>query len=189
MARTKFPRKTQYQFRQGSRLPQDKADVVGRELERLEQAGAVTAQRVVKAAKSRNNPMRSLFEWDDSKASEQYRLEQARHLIRSVEVVIEYEKSKAAPPMRAYVAFDAHEAPVDADNRYVATHVVMSNASARERWLRQAMRELTSWRNRYQQFAEFAAIFSEIDKVTTKLNGKHGPDTHGRRNMKRAGPK
>lgn len=182
--------KGEYRFRQGSRLPQEKAAVVGRELARLEQNGAVTAERVVDAASVRGHPLHGFFEWDDSKAGKQYRYEQARHLIRSVEVI--YEDPVNAPPIRVYIAFDAREGPVDADNRYVSTHVVMSDAESRKRWLRQAMRELISWRNRYQQIAEFAAIFDAIDKLPPDGPSpkKKAPMPSAKRNgrMRKAGP-
>jgi len=49
--------------------------------------GEVTASLVLKAATNKRNALHCKFEWDDSKASHQYRLEQARRLIRIVKVV------------------------------------------------------------------------------------------------------
>lgn len=50
--------------------------------------GRLTPELVVDAAKDKKSPLHSQFEWDDKKAGHQYRIEQARTLIRSVQVVI-----------------------------------------------------------------------------------------------------
>lgn len=53
--------------------------------------GRITAEAVVEAASRPDSVLRSLFEWDDSKAAYEHRLEQARGLIRSVRVHITVE--------------------------------------------------------------------------------------------------
>lgn len=60
------------------------------ELERLAQAngGLLIAQHVVRAAKEESNPLHSLFTWNDTKAAEQYRIQQAERLIRTVKIEI-----------------------------------------------------------------------------------------------------
>lgn len=51
-------------------------------------SGRLTPELVVRDAEDARSPLHSQFEWDDSKAAEQYRLEQARDLIRSVELKV-----------------------------------------------------------------------------------------------------
>lgn len=50
--------------------------------------GRLTPAAVVKDARSKKSPLHSFFEWDDSEAAHQYRLNQARGLIRSVRVPV-----------------------------------------------------------------------------------------------------
>lgn len=50
--------------------------------------GRLTPQNVVADARNRNSPLHDIFEWDDAKAADQYRLEQARELIRSVKIEV-----------------------------------------------------------------------------------------------------
>jgi len=57
--------------------------------------GTVTASRVVDAARDPNHPFHSRFEWDDTVASEKYRQQQARTLIRSVRYVVRTDHSVA----------------------------------------------------------------------------------------------
>lgn len=69
-------------------------EMVRDELERLEdQAGRLTPSIVIEAAKDEQSPLHGYFEWDDSIAAENYRLEQARTLIRSVVLHITDEKT------------------------------------------------------------------------------------------------
>lgn len=57
------------------------------ELQKLEdKEGRITAQAVVDAARAPRHPLHDLFTWDDKKAGEQYRLMEARTLIRAVKV-------------------------------------------------------------------------------------------------------
>ena len=53
-----------------------------------EKDGTLRPERVVEAAKAKDHPWHDRFEWDDTAAAEQYRINQARVLIRSVEVRI-----------------------------------------------------------------------------------------------------
>lgn len=50
--------------------------------------GILQPEAVVAAAKNAKSPLHAYFEWDDKKASHQWRIEQARRLIRSVRVEV-----------------------------------------------------------------------------------------------------
>ena len=50
--------------------------------------GSITPDLVIKAAKDPNNVLHHLFEWDDSKAGNAYRVDQARQIITSVKINI-----------------------------------------------------------------------------------------------------
>jgi hypothetical protein len=66
-------------------------EVTAAELERIRQAhdGKLTASAVLSAAEAEDNPIHDRFEWDDSKAGHEYRLMQARQLIRLQRVTTE----------------------------------------------------------------------------------------------------
>lgn len=57
----------------------------------IERSGELTPERVVDAAADEKNPLHGYFTWDDDEAAHQYRLWEARRLIRSVKVVVEVE--------------------------------------------------------------------------------------------------
>lgn len=60
------------------------------ELTRLAEAneGRLTPDNVVDAAQDEASPLHKCFEWDDDAAAHMFRVEQARHLIRSVRVEV-----------------------------------------------------------------------------------------------------
>lgn len=67
-----------------------KRKMVARRLEHIAKAngGRVTPEAVLSEAANPKSPLHDQFEWDDSKAAQAYRLDQARELIRSVRVDI-----------------------------------------------------------------------------------------------------
>ena len=53
-------------------------------LAQLEEQGRLTPDEVVRIASDPDNPLHEAFDWDDASAAHQYRLDQARTMIRSV---------------------------------------------------------------------------------------------------------
>jgi hypothetical protein len=78
--------KKQYTYRDGSRYSVP-AEVVGTELERIRRAHGLSASVLIEEATPEDAPLHPIFEWDDEAAGAQYRLLQARKLIRAVQVV------------------------------------------------------------------------------------------------------
>lgn len=99
-------------------------------------SGKLTPDALVSAATDPDHPWHDRFEWDDSKAAHEHRLEQARTLIRSVKVVITTDTRtiqtvfytrdpQAAPDEQGYVSLPqlrsdtelAHEALINEFSR------------------------------------------------------------------------
>lgn len=57
-------------------------------LEIYDRDGKLTAEQVLHDATSPDSPLHTEFEWDDRQAAYQYRLEQARLLVRQAQVTI-----------------------------------------------------------------------------------------------------
>lgn len=138
-------------------------NLVKEELERIriKSGGVLNPVDVVKAARSPRSPLHSQFEWDDSVASEKYRLIQAGRLIRVHVDIID----ASVPPVRAYVSLqeDRHSA-----GGYRPMVDVMNDAERREALVSQALAELNRWRQRYEAIHELAAIHAAIRKVTNQ---------------------
>lgn len=157
-----------FEFAEGARFqPGAKADAgeVGTyiELLRKEKKGELTPEDVVTAARNKNSPLHSYFEWDDGKAAEAHRLSQARGLIRAV-VAIYTHDDKPVTKARAYVHIAEKGAP-----HYRELGHAMSQKATRQLVLQRAWRELVQFRNKYQGLKEFAAVFEAADVVMKRL--------------------
>jgi hypothetical protein len=141
------------------------AKEVGAHLEMLREKfkGELTPKDVLDDAKNNNSPLHSFFEWDEGAAAEQYRLQQARGLIRSV-VVIYTHADQPATRIRAYVHVPEAGAP-----HYRDTKGAMSQTKTRDLVLQRAWRELKAWRARYKDLRQLADLFGAIDETEKKL--------------------
>jgi len=50
--------------------------------------GTITPELVVRYAKIKKSPLNPIFEWDDTKAAHNYRLQQARILLNNIQVTV-----------------------------------------------------------------------------------------------------
>lgn len=78
-----------YAFRAGARLKQGlDANKIGEEIAALrDERSVIPAPAVVEAARPEASAMHDHFEWDDTAAADQWRLDQARYLLRSIVTV------------------------------------------------------------------------------------------------------
>ena len=107
---------------------------MNREIERaihsltLGNGGALTPAAVVDAARDPTSPLHASFEWDNTEAAHQYRLDQARTLIRSVRIDVRINHVRVAAV--AYV----HD-PDSKEAGYVPTISLRSDRDRSERAL------------------------------------------------------
>lgn len=152
-----------YKWKAGSRIKIN-AKVAGQELERIRTRhnGRLTPQDILKEAKAKASPLHGAFEWSDNKAAQQFRLQQAQYLIRSIEVVVVQSKTKTSN-VRAFVNVKR-----DSDRSYTSIGHAMSDAELRQQVVAQAWKELGEWRRRYENLAEFSKVFGIIDRGMPK---------------------
>ena len=159
---------TVYKWKPGSRLKIN-AKVAGQELERIRTLhnGRLTADDVLKEAKTKSSPLHAAFEWSDSKAAQQFRLQQAQYLIRSIEITVVQPKNKPSSNVRAFVSVTR-----DKDRSYTSIGHAMSEAELREQVIAQAWKELQDWRRRYENLSEFAKVVAAIDRLKPPMAKK-----------------
>lgn len=106
--------------------------------------------------------MHNAFDWDDSVAAENWRLDQAKSLIRSV-VIVSAPVGPVPKDLRAFVSIPTKDS--DGGRQYEDVVRVMSDAEKRGKLLKQAYAELVAWRNRYRTLVEFSEVFEVIDDI------------------------
>lgn len=135
---------------------------IGEELERISQlhGGKLTPRAVMQEARTGRNPLHPFFEWDDKKAAESYRLEQARHIIRIVRV--EDAEMENAP--RAFLSVTDK-----AGTAYYSVQTVRGNSDLQMIVLRQAERDLDAFNKRYRELTDVCDLVREArEKVAAK---------------------
>ena len=146
------------------RIPMEsKYNRVKAELDKLAVDGKLTAQAVVDAAREESSPLHGYFEWDDNKAANEYRLLQARKLIR---VVVQPCEPLDNQPMHVYQSLVTDR--VVPGGGYRTTEAILSTEAWRNTLLEQAKRELIGVRNKYASLTELAKVWTAIDTVTPK---------------------
>lgn len=121
-----------------------------------EKAGGLTAEAVVEAARPKSSPLHDAFEWSDSKAAREYRLEQARCLIRSIEICVTHGKSEVVTRAWAFLPSKQSYAPmVEA----------MGSDVTRDEILGEAKKELRVFRVKYGQLEELVEVIKAIDRT------------------------
>jgi hypothetical protein len=143
------------------------------ELVRKRHGGILRPADVVAFARDPQTALHAEFEWDDSKAAEQYRLEQARQIIRCAVHVVDED----SPPVRAYVSLQNDRT---AGNSYRSLHDVLNEPRLREQLLAQALREAESWRLRYERLAELKPICRAIIQAARQAASQTGNSAQAR---------
>lgn len=138
---------------------------IGEALQRLQNNGEITPEAIVEAARLRSSPLHGCFEWDDTVAAREYRLSQARYLIRSV--VVETPTSDGPIEFRAYVSIAGDDAEEDAPpRRYMVIEKAMRDYS--EEVLDIALKELKHFKEKYKALRQLQVVFAAIDAVGVK---------------------
>lgn len=134
--------------------------VVGKRFEYIEKTrGKLVPATVLEDAQDTKSPLHELFEWNNTRAAEQYRIQQAGYLIRSLEVVVKTGKSEERP-VRAYVSVSE-----DKERHYEPIVSALTDPKYRNQVLDRAFKEFEAFERKYKDFEELALIFEAAAKV------------------------
>lgn len=147
-----------YEWKSGSRIKVS-ADAAGRQFETLERTGGLTAERVVDANRPQGAPLHDAFEWDNEAAAEEWRKQQARHLINCICIKAEAaEEDKSPQQVRAFFITSATDG-------YESTGNIMSVEVKRESLLAKALMELQAFQRKYSMLQSLQPVFAAIDSL------------------------
>jgi hypothetical protein len=140
-------------------------------LESLRKAngGLLTPESVVREAAREDSPLYPQFALDEATAALQWRLSEARSLIRSLRVV---EDERAA--RRFYV-----HTTVSEQRAYVTMEQMLADEGMRQQVLRDALKALNSWRARYRELHELRPVFERVDEFISSRETSSGEVTDG----------
>ncbi len=132
------------------------AEVAGAELDRIyEKKGELKLADVVEESRPETAPLHPIFEWDDKKAAEKYRIEQAKRLVCAI-VRVDEREEQSPNEIRAFV---------HAEKAYHPVRVVLQHPDMRNEALRDAFRSMESFRQKYSSLTELSGVIVEMDKL------------------------
>ena len=154
-----------YKWKVGAHIKAD-AQVAGELCDRLDKDGRLTPKNLLDECRPEGAPLHEVFEWDDGVAAEKYREGQASHIIRCVITVPERKPEDEKPKQKpAFILVSSHKSNDPKKSTYVNTDAALSNADYRQVILKNALRELIAFKNKYARLNELANVFKEIDQL------------------------
>lgn len=153
---------TDYKVRKNYRFKKEDAQIIGKELERLSKKhqGRITPEIVLKEATKNKNPLHKYFDWDNDRAAHQWRIQQTRYMIRSIEVQIGNEETVI---VRKFYSLEDDED--GGEVTYIDVDVIKDSSLLRQQIIQRALKEIKYWQEKYKSYKEFDGICKEIDKL------------------------
>ena len=141
------------------------AEVAAKELEKIQKKkGKILPEYVVEEAENENSPLHDVFEWDDTVAASRFRIQQARDLIRNIQVEIVTKKVNC--DIRAFVNVKTQD---DERRSYQPIKKAIADDTAYQDLLAQAKREMESFVTTYSQITELNDVKVEMLKALARL--------------------
>ena len=144
------------------------AEEAANELDRIKtRYGKLDPEDVVRESVQPDSVLHNVFQWDDTKAAESYRKEQARKLICSIRV--EIVNNTIAYNVRAYVNVRENK---DESRSYVPIQKAIENDHAYADLLNQSKDEMNAFVIKYSQISELNAVKAEMLKAINLIDTK-----------------
>jgi hypothetical protein len=178
-----------YAWRPNGAQPPISADAFGLELERLAKGRPVhfvPPKEVVAAARPKSSPIHDAFEWVDKVAADQRRLETARHLCNSLQIVrVEVRNGTPVSPKALF------SVRIAGQRGYATQDHIRGDRDLSLQVLQNARNELQSYINKFigvtASFGQYVSRLQEIvdemqdqiDQMTTEAGSRRQTGPHG----------
>jgi|ERR1035437_121881 hypothetical protein len=129
------------------------------EIVRRKGRGILRAESVVEYARDPGTALHERFEWDDDKAAQEYRIWQARHLIRVMVTVLPQHKGE----VRVYVSLGDDRQQEGGGYRTISA--VMADPEMRTAMLEEAADDMRLFKVKYRVLTELADVFEAMDRA------------------------
>lgn len=161
---------------EGSRFNNADARKIGPVLHALSEVGAVTARDVVDSARSENSPLHSYFEWDDRVAADLWRIEDARRMLRSIQIKYVDGDGIETKTARAFqtVQTKAYETE---PRKYRTFEVLHGDSAFAAQMMDSAIDDLLNWRRKYEPYCDmwmtfgdvFQQVINQVDELSAEV--------------------
>lgn len=119
----------------------------------------ITPKQIVDYARNENSELHKCFTWDDTKAAEKWRLQEARQVVCQLQLVTVGNDEKEEPtPLRVFYKTDNSEG-------YKPTQLIVQNMDEYGKLLAKAKEELQTFKAKYKAISELEKVFEAIDEL------------------------
>lgn len=161
----------QYKAGKGARYSDEEAQMIGETLEKFrKQNKRLNSELVVKKASDPKSCLHKFFDWDDSLAAQQWRLQQARVLIRHLRVIVEIDGEQIERRAFAHVLVKIKDKEFP-EKAYVPVSITDKKSEARVQVIQQAMNELDSWIEKYRHYEELTHVIGTVRQAYMDFYG------------------
>lgn len=136
------------------------ANKVGEELENIKGKEKLTRESIVEYAKNKESELHKCFEWDDSIASEKYRLYQASQILTSIAIVVDDTKPKRKAT-RMYVSIKNEQ---ENEREYKSIVEVLENDEEYKQLVIKAEQDFISYKQKYEELIQLKDLKNIIYK-------------------------
>lgn len=147
-----------------AKFSKDQAQLIGDHLEAMPE---ITPEAIVDDASEPDSPLHQFFQWDDTEAARQWRLQEAGNLVRSVRVVVQ--TSSGTETTRGFLSVRVVRDDKEV-REYKPIEIVRQEPILADQVMRDAMSALDAWKTKYEQCHDlFGPVVAAIDDVREKL--------------------
>ena len=133
------------------------AQVAGEEVERISRERPLTPAAIVEESKESRSPLHIIFEWDNNKAGNEWRKQQARVMLGNL-VTVKIDQQELSEPVRAFVDVSNNK------REYASIDVVLKDESLYDKYITQALKELESFKKKYRDIQGLKNHFDKLDQ-------------------------
>jgi len=119
----------------------------------------LSPDKVVSEARSIKSPLHKYFNWNDTEAANQYRLEQARRLLRFVVDIIPSNNKSVR------IFYSLTKDRKGEETGYRTTVDILSDKSLYKELLKDAKTEMECFIEKYEHIKELKKVFAEMKKL------------------------
>lgn len=156
-----------YSFNTGYVIKGLNPQITGEILENIaNQYGKIDTENVIEVAKNESNHLHSYFEWNNDRAGDLYRKEQAGQLIRAVNVTI-VENENTIECDRAFVNIKESQF-----KGYYAMSKVVNDIDLTDMLIKQAYNELQVYVNKYKHLNQLKSLIDNLNNYILEYSNE-----------------
>jgi len=117
-----------------------------------------TPAQILDKARDGGTELHKCFEWDDTRAAERWRIQQARHIVCSLVIKETDDDATNKPEIRVFYK-------TDNSSGYKPTTLILQDKDEYQKLLEKAKAEALSYKRRFEHLAEVDEIIESIIKT------------------------